>query len=75
MFCPSLDQYHGFGPGIRWRLSTAGVDIEGSGVERTCGAPTTVSRVCDAWGGEIERAAKQHRVPVPLIIATIQTIQ
>ena len=68
-----LDQYHGFGPGIRWRLSTAGVDIEGSGVERTRGAPTTVSRVWDAYGGEIDRAAKQYRVPVPLIIATICT--
>ena len=30
-----LDQYHGFGPGIRWRLSTAGVDIEGSGQQST----------------------------------------
>ena len=68
-----LDQYHGFGPGIRWRLSTAGVEIEGSGVERTRGAPTTVSRVWDAYGGEIDRAAKQYQVPVPLIIATICT--
>lgn len=68
-----LDQYHGFGPGIRWRLSAAGVEIEGSGAERTRGAPTTVSRVWDAYGSEIDRAARHYRVPVPLIIATICT--
>jgi hypothetical protein len=68
-----LDQFHGYGSGVRWRLTAAGVDIEGSGAERTRGSPTTVSRVWDAYAGEIDRAARQYRVPVPLIIATICT--
>ncbi len=68
-----LYQFHGFGPGVRWRLTASGVEIEGSGTERTRGAPATVSHVWDEFAGEIDRAAHDYRVPVPLIIATICT--
>jgi hypothetical protein len=62
-----------FGGGVRWRLGRRGLEIENSGVERTRGAPTTVKRVWDDFGGSIERWAGHYGVPAELILATICT--
>jgi hypothetical protein len=69
----SLREWHGFEDSVRWRLTPEGVEIEGSGVERTGGRPQTVSRVWDRFGAEIDAVARARRVPCELIIATICT--
>ena len=67
----SLREWHGFEDSVRWRLTPEGVEIEGSGVERTGGRPQTVSRVWDRFGTEIDAVARARRIPCELIIATI----
>jgi Transglycosylase SLT domain len=70
----SLQEFHrAFPGGVRWRLTAAGVDVEGSGVERTTGAPATVTRIWDTWSREINATARARRVPCALIVATIAT--
>jgi Transglycosylase SLT domain len=69
----TLTDFHVFENSVRWRLTRSGVDIEGSGVERTKGAPRTVTAVWDAYGKQIDTAAKAYRVPAELIVATVCT--
>jgi hypothetical protein len=47
--------------------------VEGKGVERTPGAPVTVTRVWDLYHGQINAAATRFAVPAQLIVATICT--
>jgi hypothetical protein len=69
-----LQEFHrAFDGGVRWRLVEAGVEIEGSGIERTAGAPLTVTRIWESWSREINATARDRRVPCALIIATIAT--
>jgi hypothetical protein len=68
-----LTQFHGYRDSVRWRLGPQGVEIEGSGVERTAGAPITVTSVWDTHAEAINRAAQQYDVPCVLIVATICT--
>jgi hypothetical protein len=69
-----LDAFHtAFADGVRWRVTADGVEIEGSGVERTAGEPATMSRIWDAYRAPIERTARARRVPCALIVATIAT--
>lgn len=69
----ALDEFHGYENSVRWRLLPTGVEVEGSGVERTRGQPVTATRVWDSYGEEISRAARAWRVPCALIVATICT--
>ena len=69
----ALIDWHAFVDGVRWRLTATGIEIEGSGVERSAGRPVTVTRIWADFGAAINAAAKTHRVPVELIIATIAT--
>lgn len=69
----SLARFHGFEGSVRWRLTAQGVDIEGTGVERTAGRPATVTRVWEAFSKEINEAARSTRVPSALIVATVCT--
>jgi hypothetical protein len=69
----ALSEYHGFEDSVRWRLVPAGVEIEGTGIERTSGAPATVTRVWDSFAAAINRTARATRVPCELIVATICT--
>ena len=66
-------EWHQFRDSVRWRLTDEGVEIEGSGVERSRGRPTMVTRVWEAFGDDINAVSKARGVPVPLIIATICT--
>ncbi|HYP54108.1 MAG TPA: transglycosylase SLT domain-containing protein, partial [Pyrinomonadaceae bacterium] len=68
-----LTVYHAYENSVRWRLTPRGVEIEGSGVERTKGAPATVTRVWERFSDEINRTARARRVPCALIIACICT--
>jgi hypothetical protein len=69
----ALSEFHGFEDSVRWRVVPAGVDIDGTGVERTSGAPSTVTRVWESYAGAINRTARARRVPCELIVATICT--
>ncbi|MCA9903671.1 MAG: transglycosylase SLT domain-containing protein [Anaerolineae bacterium] len=70
----ALTDYHGyFEDSVRWRLTRDGVEIENSGIERTKGAPATVTRVWQNFGDVINETAKTYRVPCVLIIATVCT--
>jgi hypothetical protein len=66
-----LREYHGFGNGARWRLGRDGVEVEGTGVERTSGAPTTVTRIWEAYTEAINHSASAYGVPCQIIVATI----
>jgi hypothetical protein len=68
-----LTQFHGYHDSVRWRLGPQGVEIDGSGVERTAGTPVTVTRVWNTHADAINQAAQQHDVPCVLIVATICT--
>ena len=70
----SLIKYHrAFKDGIRWKLTKDGLEIEGSGIERSKGSPRTVARIWNKYNKEINKWAKHFNVPCVLIIATIAT--
>lgn len=69
----ALTDFHTFEDSVRWRLTPDGVEIDGKGIERTKGAPNTVTRVWEAYAADINRTARARRVPCELIIATICT--
>jgi murein DD-endopeptidase MepM/ murein hydrolase activator NlpD len=69
-----LDRFHeGFPGGVRWRLTPKGIEVDGSGVERTKGEPKTVKRIWESFGDSINRWAEHFQVPCVLIVATIAT--
>lgn len=69
----SQSTFHGYEDSVRWRLTTDGLEVEGSGIERTAGRPATATRVWEAWAAEINQAARDTKVPCALIVATICT--
>jgi len=69
-----LTSYHNaFGNGVRWRLTEEGIYIEGSGIERTPGAPVTTGRIWETYLNPIDKWAEYYNIPCELIIATIAT--
>lgn len=69
----ALTDFHTFEDSVRWRLTADGVEVDGSGVERTKGSPATVARVWETYADAINRTARARRVPCELIVATICT--
>ncbi len=70
----SLLVFHrAFDSGVRWRLTRAGIEIEGYGVERTQGEPKTITKIWEDFGESINCWAIHFNVPCVLIIATIAT--
>ncbi|MGV8075311.1 MAG: transglycosylase SLT domain-containing protein [Syntrophobacteraceae bacterium] len=70
----SLDRYHeAFPGGIRWRLTPLGMEVEGSGIERTPGEPKTITKIWESFGDSINKWAERFKVPCVLILATIAT--
>lgn len=69
----ALAEFHGYKDSVRWRLVPAGVEVEGSGVERTRSVAKTVTRVWETYAADINRTARARRVPCALIVATICT--
>ncbi len=61
-------QYFG---GIRWRLTPQGVDIEGSGIARTKGEPTTMRRYWSSWADEFMAACQATGVPIALLLMMV----
>jgi hypothetical protein len=70
----ALTEWHRrFAGSVQWRLTPQGVEIDGSGVERTKGAPVTATRIWERYGAHVNRIARERRVPCALIVATIAT--
>ncbi len=70
----SLLAFHSaFAGGVRWRLTRAGVEVEGAGIERTRGEPVTVRRVWVDYENSIDRWGARYGVPPELIVAAICT--
>ena len=72
-FAVDLTAFHAYQDSVRWRLTPTGVEVEGSGVERTPGTPSTVTKVWETYSSEINAAATEFSIPCVLIIATICT--
>lgn len=70
---PKLTVFHGYQGSILWQLQQQGVEIENRGIERTSGAPETVTRIWDEFGDAINQSSEQFGVPAELIVATICT--
>lgn len=66
-----MEPHNSFG-GVKWQLTRDGLVVDDS-LDRSPGALVTVPRVWRDFGPMIEASARQHRVPVELIIATICT--
>lgn len=67
------DFHRAFNNGVRWRLTTDGVEIESSGIERTSGSPTTVTKIWTNFNSDINQWSQAFNVPAVIIIATIAT--
>jgi hypothetical protein len=72
-FAVDLTAFHAYMDSVRWRLTPTGVEVEGSGVERTPGTPSTVTKVWETYSSEINAAATEFNMPCVLIVATICT--
>lgn len=72
-FMPRLLTFHGFRDSVKWCVGKNGLDIEGTGVERSSGKPKTVTKVWDRFNAPIEKWSKAFGVPVEVIVATICT--
>jgi soluble lytic murein transglycosylase-like protein len=71
---PLLTEWHRVYAGsVRWRLTRDGIEVEGSGIERTRGEPETVTRIWERYGRIINAEAVNYTVPCALIVATIAT--
>ena len=69
-----LDRFHSAFPGgVQWRLTRRGIDLEETGIERTPGIPSTVTRIWDEFGDFINTWAAFYQIPCVLIVATIAT--
>lgn len=68
-----LDFHRAFTGGVRWRLTPQGLEVEGSGIERTGGAPETARRIWEDYNGSINKWATHYNVPCVLIVAIIAT--
>jgi soluble lytic murein transglycosylase-like protein len=69
----SLTEFHNHNGGIAWKLTTDGVFVENSGVERTPGTPTTVTRVWEQFHDPVNEWTSQYGVYCELILAVICT--
>lgn len=73
MTTSALTEFHGRPGGVRWKLTEDGVFVEGTGIERTAGTPTTVTRAWETYCAAINRRAEEYRVCSELILATMCT--
>lgn len=71
---PELVKTHRHFPnGVSWKLTPAGIAIDGAPPMGTPGEPATVRKIWNRYGGLCASFARQHGVPVELIVATIAT--
>jgi len=59
--------------GQRWRLTPAGVELEGAGLMRTKGQPRSMRWYWASWAPHFLAAAEATGVPIPLLMMTVAT--
>lgn len=59
--------------GIRWRWTPLGIEIEGSGVERTAGEPATIRRIWRDLTKIFTHWSAASEIPVEILLATAAT--
>jgi hypothetical protein len=76
-FLPRLTEWHGppVGQGrLRWRLTPAGVEVEGeAGARRSPGGPRLAAACWERHGAALSEGARRFSVPVELLLATALT--
>ncbi len=71
---PDLSRPHRhFATSAEWRMSAAGISVDGAPAARTPGKPRSVERIWERYGADCGDAAVRFGVPVELIVATIAT--
>lgn len=70
---PNLTEFHNHNGGVNWKLTDEGVFVEGSGIERTDGNPSTVTRIWEDFIPFINEWSTHYNVYCESIIATIAT--
>jgi soluble lytic murein transglycosylase-like protein len=68
-----FNEWQHFHDSVRWRLRTAGVEIENLGVQRTGGKPITVGRIWAKYADPINEWCRRLKVPCELVVACIAT--
>jgi hypothetical protein len=70
----SLREWHRFAEGgLRWRLTTDGVELEPGFHPRTQGEPITIKRIWAKFGEDIQHWALMFGLPMELLLATVAT--
>jgi hypothetical protein len=67
----SLGTFHGYRDSVRWRVTPDGIEIEGSGTERTKDRPDIALRAWELFADDINPVADAYRIPCALIVAAI----
>lgn len=62
-----------FAGGVKWRLSTNGIEIQGRGIERADKDMASVKRIWGLWKGAIRVAWEVSGVPEEITLACIAT--
>lgn len=71
---PPLTEYHNaYDGGLKWRLTSEGVQTEANGILRTPGEPLTIRKIWRDYAATIQDAAETFGVPVEALLATIAT--
>lgn len=70
---PDQLTFHARFGGIKWRLTTGGIEVDGEGIARTRGEPKTAQRAWTEHNEAINQWAVAYGVPVELIVATMCT--
>lgn len=68
-----LNYHSQFQNSVQWRLTLNGVEVESSGIERTPGAPKTVTKILTDFRDALETTAQDYRIPVEALVACIAT--
>jgi hypothetical protein len=68
-----MTSWHNLHGGIRWRITPAGVEIEGVGLARTKGEPRTMRMYWGYWATHFLAASDRTGVPIALIMMTVAT--
>lgn len=67
----SLSKFHNPFGGIRWKIVSSGIEVEGQGLLRTSGEPSTVIQIWKDYGSDILHASHELKVPVDMVVAMI----
>jgi hypothetical protein len=66
-----VDAWHSRFGGQEWRVTPAGIELRGAGVQRTAGEPVTMRRVLRHWGDVLRSVAAETGVPLALLMMTV----